>query len=337
MPSLGPQSRPDRYAGCLIGQCVGDALGFIVEGMQPEECAEYVDQHVRPISLKGLMRGPFRVGQYSDDSQLARELMQSFVDRGGFDVVDYARRIAALFLENRIVGRGRATEQAAARLEGGIPWHEAGTPSPAAGNGSAMRAGPVGLFCMDFEELVQIAHDQGRMTHQDPRCSAGAVAIAGAVALSLKADKIVVADTCNALAELCQRFDPILAIGLQQLPSWLELPLSDVVDLVKEMGLSPDYGQDWPGISPFVTVSVLWSVYAFLRSPEDYLEAICTAISVGGDVDTTAAMTGAISGAYLGVAAIPNELTEIINDQGSWTYPDLVDLAHQVYEITTNA
>jgi ADP-ribosylglycohydrolase len=44
---------------------------------------------------------------------------------------------------------------------------------------------------------------------------------------------------------------------------------------------------------------VLWSLYSFLRSPEDYWETVCTAIAVGGDVDTTAAMAGAVSGAYL--------------------------------------
>ena len=52
-----------------------------------------------------LGRGRYAFGQYSDDSQLARELVVSIVDRGKFDAVDYASRIAALFRENRIVGR----------------------------------------------------------------------------------------------------------------------------------------------------------------------------------------------------------------------------------------
>ena len=33
----------DRFAGCLIGQCLGDALGFIVEGHPPRTCRAYVD------------------------------------------------------------------------------------------------------------------------------------------------------------------------------------------------------------------------------------------------------------------------------------------------------
>ena len=41
-------------------------------------------------------------------------------------------------------------------------------------------------------ERIAAARDQSRVTHHDPRCAAGAVAIAGAVALSLLQRPIVV-------------------------------------------------------------------------------------------------------------------------------------------------
>jgi len=88
-------------------------------------------------------------GQYTDDTQLARELLRSLVERRRFDPADYAARIARLFTEGHVVGQGRATEAAADRLAAGVPWDEAGTPSPAAGNGSAMRAAPIGLMLFD--------------------------------------------------------------------------------------------------------------------------------------------------------------------------------------------
>jgi ADP-ribosylglycohydrolase len=89
------------------------------------------------------------------------------------------------------------------------------------------------------------------------------------------------------------------------------------------------------GRSPFVTTSVLWSLYSFLRSPKDYWETICTAIAVGGDVDTTAAMAGAISGAYLGLDAIPRRWTPRVTDRGTWGYDELVELAHCCYRLKT--
>ncbi len=44
-------------------------------------------------------RGRFPFGQYTDDSQLARELLQSVVACCRFDASDYAAGIEALFAE----------------------------------------------------------------------------------------------------------------------------------------------------------------------------------------------------------------------------------------------
>src|SRR5262245_8241129 len=117
---------PKRFSGCLIGQCLGDALGFPVEGRPPEECRQYVAEQLDgPVgAIPG--RWPFTPSQYTDDSQLARELLQSYASCRRFDPEDYARRIAAIFQEERIVGRGLATERAARRLADGVPWTESG-------------------------------------------------------------------------------------------------------------------------------------------------------------------------------------------------------------------
>jgi ADP-ribosylglycohydrolase len=122
----------------------------------------YVDERFARDRVGGLGRGSFPLGQYSDDTQLAREPMQSYAARGTFDPKDCASRIAATFSEGRIVGRGRATEQAAERLDRGVPWAETGTPAPSAGDGTAMRAGPVGLHVYDaLDDVAQVAREQG--------------------------------------------------------------------------------------------------------------------------------------------------------------------------------
>jgi ADP-ribosylglycohydrolase len=326
----------NKFAGCLIGQCLGDALGFIVEGQPTASCGSYVDDVVRTGRTRQLRRGRYSFGQYSDDSQLARELVLSITARGKFDPADYAARIAALFREDRIVGRGLATQTAADRLIQGIPWNEAGTPPPSAGNGSAMRAGPVGLFCFGRpDDLVQTAHDQGRITHQDRRCSAGAIVIAGAVALNLQEKTPGVADFVTQLSVLADPFDPILARALLRIPQWLCQSPSMAASEISKMGVAPGLDEGWPGISPFVTASVLWSLYSFLRSPDDYMESICTAIGVGGDVDTTAAMTGAVSGALVGLDRIPRDLAQQVNDAGTWGHDELVQLAHRYHALAT--
>jgi ADP-ribosylglycohydrolase len=44
-------------------------------------------------------------------------------------------------------------------------------------------------------------------------------------------------------------------------------------------------------------------------------------------------MAGAISGAYLGIENLPQNLAEHLTDQGEWGYEDLIQLAVTLYEI----
>ena len=50
-----------------------------------------------------------------------------------------------------------------------------------------MRAAPLGLlFGEDTPSMVEATVQQSLMTHLDPRCSAGALAVAGAVSLAAR-------------------------------------------------------------------------------------------------------------------------------------------------------
>ncbi len=328
--------RKEQFSGSLIGQCLGDALGFAVEGFSPEACKRYVEDVLKTERVGEFGHFPYPFGQYSDDSQLARELLLSYVACKKFNPSDYADRIKTLFAERKVVGWGQATRDAAIKLIRGVPWEESGTPAPSAGNGSAMRAAPIGLFFFDDREfLIQAAHDQGRITHKDLRCSAGAVAISGAVAMVLQDKPINTESFLSSLVEWSGKIEPVFASELDKLKEWVSLPPEGAVTLISKAGIADDYPleDEWQGITPFVTSSVLWSLYSFLRTPDDYWETICTAITVGGDVDTTAAMAGAISGAYLGLEAIPSNLSQRLTDWERWGSDELVELAHQCYEI----
>ncbi|MBC7543355.1 MAG: ADP-ribosylglycohydrolase family protein, partial [Candidatus Sericytochromatia bacterium] len=256
-----PGHHRSRVRGSIIGQCLGDALGFPVEGAAPEVCRRYVATHLQAMPVAVIGRVPFGFGQYTDDSQLARELLSSMVASQGFDPVDYAARIGAIFAENRIVGRGRATEMAARRLIEGVPWDESGTPPPSAGNGSAMRVGPVGLcFHQDPERLRQVALDQGRITHQDRRCGAGAVAIAGAVALAVTGAAVEAGAFSDRLAAWVAPVDGAFAGSIRQLPDWVRMGPDAAFERMSQAGGGPGNDGGWHGISPFVVPSVLWSL-----------------------------------------------------------------------------
>jgi len=328
------QNLKDKYRGCIIGQAVGDALGFIVEGNSPKKCKEYIEELLAEENFSLFKRGSHSLGQYSDDTQLARELMLSIVDCKEFNAEDYAKRIAAMFGENKIVGWGLATREAANRLLAGVPWQESGDPYPSAGNGSAMRAAPLGLFFYDNpEKMIQVASEQSIITHSDPRCCAGSVAIAGAVALALQSDSIEIKKYLDQLTAWTSDIDTTISKGIQELEGWLGLSPEEAADYIANYGYQSGFVNDWPGISPYVVSSVLWSLYAFLKTPDDFLESIKVSIAVGGDVDTTGAMTGAVSGAYNGLNNIPRNITMLLNDKGKWRSDELSKLAQNLYDL----
>jgi ADP-ribosylglycohydrolase len=105
------------------------------------------------------------------------------------------------------------------------------------------------------------------------------------------------------------------------------------VQEIRCAGLPPGEAPFWPGITPFVVPTVLICLYAFLRTPADYRETVRFVIALGGDVDTTGAIAGALSGAFNGLDAVPAALAHAITDQGEYDYATLCALAEKLWRL----
>ena len=70
------------------------------------------------------------------------------------------------------------------------------------------------------------------------------------------------------------------------------------------------------------------SAFFCFAKASTYIDSVVMAIRGGGDTDTIAAITGAISGAYYGVGGIPRGLRERV-ERSSY----LEELAVKVYEL----
>jgi ADP-ribosylglycohydrolase len=314
--------------GCLLGQALGDALGFVVEARPPDVAEAYVRDWLLAGRAGDRAHPGYPFGQYSDDTQLARELLISVREAGGWNPMAFAARIAELFRTGADVGAGEGTRGAARRLLAGTSWLESGTPPPYAGNGSAMRAAPLGLlFAGDPAALRTAAREQSRVTHLDPRCAAGAVAVAGAALLATAPGPLDPRELLHRLSTWVAAEDASVGAAVAGVADWLPLVPSAAAARLRAEGLDPGHVSPWLGISAFVTPSVAWSLYAFLRTPDDYWTTVCTAIAAGGDTDTMGAIAGALAGARLGPDAIPADLLGRLTDRGGWGASDLAQLA----------
>jgi len=162
------------------------------------------------------------------------------------------------------------------------------------GNGSAMRIAPIGVFYYDdLATLKQVAYKSSHITHAHELGKEGAALEACAIALVTEAEP----SFPFASDEFLRRLKSFIEHEVyQQKLGRIERLIGegDKAKVVLELG---------NGIEAFNSVPT--AIYSFLTHPQSFEEAIIYAISLGGDTDTIAAMTGAISGAYLGIEAIP--------------------------------
>ncbi|HVN71052.1 MAG TPA: ADP-ribosylglycohydrolase family protein [Desulfomonilia bacterium] len=137
------------------------------------------------------------------------------------------------------------------------------------GNGAAMRISPVGFAYESLEEVMDKARLYTEITHDHPDGIKGAQAVASAVYLARTGcSKEEIKDHI----ESCFGYD-----------------LSGTLDEIR-----PGYRFD-----PTCRGSVPEAVIAFLES-DDFEDAIRNAVSLGGDSDTQACITGGIAQAFYG-------------------------------------
>lgn len=324
-----PGRAADRVAGSLLGLAIGDAVGAGVEGLPATEARRYVEVELRRGLAQGRPRPPHPFGQYTDDTIMARELVAS-ATADGLDLDRFAMRLTRLAARGEILGIGPGSAAALRRVAAGTAWAEAGTPAPYAGNGAAMRVGPLGaLFRGDVPRVRELAVAQGRVTHRDPRALAGAAVVGIAAATFDRLDRRHLHGWCEELALALHGVEGAAGFieALGELPALARLPLMEAAAGVAEWAESaPEPGM---GLAPFVVPTVLWSLLAALRSPDDLPEAVRVAIWIGGDTDTMAAMAGAIVGARVGTAGLPPDVVGCLTDRGAWTGADLLALARR--------
>jgi len=176
-----------------------------------------------------------------------------------------------------------------------------------------MRATPVGLFAHGRADLIEeYATLSAAVTHQHPLGVEGAVLFAAAVSEALRAvEPLDPEDFFAALMPFAttEEFQWQLRTAAR-LPSDAAIP----------------FGSSLPAHR-----SVVSALCCFARSPDDFLGAVCNAVSLGDDTDTVAGMAGALVGARRGAAALPAAHLERLED-GEKGRAFISDLAGELFE-----
>jgi ADP-ribosyl-[dinitrogen reductase] hydrolase len=346
----------DRFVGCLVGLAVGDALGSPLEFKSRQEIVEDYGGPVRDyLAREGtvLVAGHDEIdaeslapGTPTEDTRLALRQAESLVATGGLvDPADFGPRFITLLDTPWAAHMGRTTRASLIEARATGQYQSGLGGERAAGNGVAMRIAPVGLLhvCGAFSRELFLADCEkaARLTHNNP------VAIGAGVALA------------EAVRVLCRHEimpEDLMAAALDTLqPGYLGLPLvgnplrqkllfaqdyieerQTLVDNAESNDLPIDFfridlnNMERCGTTGYAPYSLAAAFYAFAARKTSFEEAVLVAINAGGDTDTIGAMTGALAGAYHGLAGIPAHWQANLGG-----FSDLVETARALYRVAS--
>ena len=276
-----------KFLGAFVGTGVGDSLGAMFEGRREVKLEEIETTAERQEVLT-----------YTDDTHMMIGIAESLIRAGGFNGKDMAHTFIKNYELEPFRGYGPGPPHIFRLIRAGIAWDEAAQGlyhSGSYGNGSAMRIAPVGVFYYDNPVMLrEVAYKSSQITHAHQLGKEGAALQAYAIALATDLEPLKAFPQGDFLTKL---------INFAQSAVYQE-KLSRIYELIEKLDKKKVIIELGNGIEAFNSVPT--AIYSFLSRPQSFAQAVLHAISLGGDTDTIGAMTGAISGAYLGFDSIPS-------------------------------
>jgi len=366
MRDKAPRDREarSRARGALYGLAIGDALGMPTQMLSRGEIRERWGGRLRgfePAPPGHPIAAGMPTGAITDDTEQA-VLLGRLLVRGNGTVNPRELAAALVSWERDMAARGSrdllgpSTKRAVAAVLAGTPPEEAG--GSGATNGAAMRIPPLGIAVplnrpdplsahhpppgdhpppghhpvpgLGLSTLVDRVVAASYVTHNTGLALAGAAAVAAAVSAGLDGAGIgeATAFAVDAAGIAAGRGCWVAGADVGARIEWAT---SLVTGRAQAEAAELIYTLVGTSLATQESVPAAFAVLAAV--PDDPWQACLLAASLGGDCDTIAAMTGAVSGACHGVEAFPPEARAVIDAHGL----RLAELADDLYALRSAA
>lgn len=259
----------DKLYNAIMGLVVGDALGVPFEFRKRDT-----------FIASGMMGNGTHhqiAGTWSDDSSMTLATLESIVRLGRIDPADIMENFVRWFRDaeftpwGNVFDVGSGTQRALARFMAGNPLSECGGRTRMDnGNGALMRILPLAFFQHKSSDVYAVC----ALTHNTIVSKAACgiyLDVAERLIAGAQKDTVVV-DAC--IGSLPPEFDRLPHIG--------ELTR----DKIKSSG--------------YVVDTLEAALWCFLTT-HSYRECVLTAVNLGEDTDTVAAVAGGLAGLYYGL------------------------------------
>ncbi|NLM94842.1 MAG: ADP-ribosyl-[dinitrogen reductase] hydrolase [Firmicutes bacterium] len=273
----------DKVRGGLFGVAVGDALGATFEFMTREEI---LSRHGSKREMVGGGWLGLKPGEVTDDTEMTLCVARGIIASPQDPVEEIGRQFMSWYqTDPKDVGStirtalGAYTETGDWEKARAITWERHG--GKVAGNGCLMRTLPFSFVYFQSPDLLgKFSRETAFLTHPDP----------------------LAAEACH--------FYNVLAVGLLlgEEP-WSAFKKARSLLQHEELARRLD---SWPSLAVqdlrptgYVVDSLEAALWCFFNG-ENIIEAIESAVNLGGDADTVAAICGGLAGTYWGWSALPD-------------------------------
>ncbi|WP_406068151.1 ADP-ribosylglycohydrolase family protein [Streptomyces sp. NBC_01020] len=294
-----PGTLRDRARGALLGLAVGDALGAPAENMKPSRIRE------RWGRIEGFVLDE---PAGTDDTEYAIFSGLLLAEHGSALTVAHVEAAWHLWIADRdegpFRGAGFSERGTLENLRRGLAAPISAQHRHAWSDGLAMRAAPFGVYATGRPaEAARLVAVDGTVSH-DGEGIYGGQAVAAGVAAAMVSDSP----------------DAVVQAALSVIPedSWTARSLHRAVSAARRAVPGPDGsplpveravrsavvigGYPWTDLAP---EAVGLAFGAFIAARGDFRGSVLTAVNMGRDADTTAAVAGSLAGALGGESGIP--------------------------------
>lgn len=346
----------DRAAGAVMGALIGDALGlgphwyYDLDELH-RDYGSWITGYTDPKPHR--YHSGLKAGQASQAGIITTMLLRSVVEKNGYDEADFCRRLDEdLFsrLDGKPMGGpGGYTSQSIReawrrRVEQNLPWQETG------GHADTTEAAERALVLAAFyakspARVAQAVSSNCLLTQADESIVAMTTAYASVLALLVKGEKLD-ATISDKLMDLVKQGDlPFHAVTSDNLgppkPGDPDPPRAGRFSSPDAL-LTPSYMAE-AALDPGIRIEPAWKVsivygmpcaiyhqlpaayYLAARFSGDFEMAVLHAINGGGQNQARAILTGALVGAQVGLAGIPQRFLDGLENSA-----ELIALAKQL-------
>ncbi|MCF7824121.1 MAG: ADP-ribosylglycohydrolase family protein [Candidatus Marinimicrobia bacterium] len=310
-----------KAAGSLIGLAIGDAFG--------DACRDPDNQFLYGIT----MDWPEKPSFSTDDTEFALLSAEILIQSKGYPTPGHV--LAAwkehVVVEDQLKRGGASEREAVTNIKRGLKAPETGLYNAySKSDGAAMRAAPMGILAAGNPDLAaELARIDAEISHaQDGIWGAQAVAAAVAVALS--------GGSIDEIIEEARKWAPK--------GSWFKYSFDAAFSIIESfdfniedawMPLHQAIRCEYKASVPEAVVSA-FAVFKLTRG--DFRKGMIYAGNFGRDTDTIGAIVGALSGAYLGIDAVPDSWIEKVRYTNGTCLQftkslDIMDVAYQLADL----